>query len=106
VCAHDIGCTGWLRDVRLHLRGVVGQRDSSGSGMAGYRVQPREAADVLAVTPPATPSPSPSANPSATPAPSADPSLLSIAAARAAAVNTRLTVRGVVTLPSSLAEAN
>jgi hypothetical protein len=104
--ATDIDVTGWLRDVRLHLRGVVGQRDSSGSGMAGYRVQPREAADVLAVTPPATPSPSPSANPSATPAPSADPSLLSIAAARAAAVNTRLTVRGVVTLPSSLAEAN
>jgi Lamin Tail Domain len=103
--ATGIDVTAWTRDVRLHLRGVVGQRDSSGSGTAGYRVQPRDAADILAVTPPATPSPSPSINPSATPAPSADPSVLSIAAARAAEVNTRLTVRGVVTLPSGLAEA-
>ena len=102
--ATGIDVTGWLRDVRLHLRGVVGQRDSSGSGTAGYRVQPREAADILAVTPPATPGPSPSTDPSTTPAPSADPSVLSIAAARAAGVNTRLTVRGVVTLPSGLAE--
>lgn len=95
----------WTRDVRLHLRGVVGQRDSSGSGTTGYRVQPRDVADVLAVTPPATPSPAPSVVPSATPEPSADPSVLSIAAARATAVNTRLTVRGVVTLPSGLVEA-
>jgi Lamin Tail Domain len=101
--ATGIDVTAWTRDVRLHLRGVVGQRDSSGSGTAGYRVQPRDTADIVAVTP-ATPSPSPSTNPSATPAPSDDPSVLSIAAARAAAVNARLTVRGVVTLPSSLAE--
>ena len=99
-----IDATAWARDVRLHLRGVVGQRDSSGSGAAGYRVQPRDAADVLAITPPATPSPTPPANPSATPAPSADPLVLSLAAARAASVNSRLTVRGVVTLPSGLAE--
>ena len=102
--ATGIDVNAWTRDVRLHLRGVVGQRDSSGSGTVGYRVQPRDAADILTVTPPATPSPSPSTDPSATPAPSGDPSVLSIAAARAAGVNTRLTVRGVVTLPSSLAE--
>jgi hypothetical protein len=100
----DIDVTTWTRDVRLHLRGVVGQRDSSGSGTAGYRVQPRDAVDVLAVTPPATPSPTPSTNPSATPLPSAGPSVVSIAAARATGVNARLTVRGVVTLPSGLAE--
>jgi len=102
--ATGIDVTGWLSDVRLHLRGVVGQRDSSGSGTAGYRVQPRDADDLLALVPPATPSPSPLTNPSATPAPSANPSVLGIAAARAAGVNTRLTVRGVVTLPSGLAE--
>ena len=61
--ATGIDVTGWTRDTRLHLRGVVGQRDSSGSGTAGYRVQPRDAADILAVTPPATPSPSPSHQP-------------------------------------------
>lgn len=102
--ATGIGTTAWVRDVRLHLRGVVGQRDSSGSGAAGYRVQPRDAADILAVTPPPTPSPTPSVDPSASPLPSAGPSVVSIASARAAAVNTRLTVRGVVTLPSGLAE--
>jgi uncharacterized protein YdeI (BOF family) len=102
--ATGVDVTGWTRDARLHLRGVVGQRDSSGSGTAGYRVQPRDGADILAVTPPASPSPSPSPNPSATPVPSANPAVLSIAAARAMGVNTRLTVRGVVTLPAGLAE--
>ena len=58
--ATGIDVTAWTRDVRLHLRGVVGQRDSSGSGSVGYRSQPRDAADVLALTPPATPSPMPS----------------------------------------------
>ena len=103
--ATGIDVTGWTGDMRLHLRGVVGQRDSSGSGAVGYRVQPRDAADVLALTPPATPSPTPSTTPPASPAPSVDPSVLSIAAARAAAVNSHLTVRGVVTLPSGLAVA-
>lgn len=102
--ATGIDLTEWTRDTRLHLRGVVGQRDSSGSGTTGYRLQPRDAADVLALIPPATPSPAPTSTASATPLPSADPSVVSIAAARAAAVNTRLTVRGVVTLPSGLAE--
>ena len=99
-----IDVTAWTRDSRLHLRGVVGQRDSSGSGLSGYRVQPRDAADVLALTAPATPSPTPSTTPAATPLPSGDPSVLSIAAARAAPVNSRLTVRGVVTLPTGLGE--
>jgi hypothetical protein len=103
--ATGIDVAAWTRDARLHLRGVVGQRDSSGSGISGYRVQPRDAADVLALTAPPTPSPAPSGTASATPLPSADPSVLSIASARAAAVNSRLTVRGVVTLPTGLGEA-
>jgi Lamin Tail Domain len=102
--ATGIDVSGWTRDVRLHVRGVVGQRDSSGSGTAGYRVQPRDTTDVLALTPPATPSPSASESGTASPSPSDDPSVLSIAAARAAPVNTRLTVRGVVTLPTGLGE--
>ena len=61
--ATGIDVTGWTRDARLHLRGVVGQRDSSGSGTAGYRVQPRDAADILAVTPPATSEPDAIAQP-------------------------------------------
>jgi uncharacterized protein YdeI (BOF family) len=94
-----IDTSGWIRDAALHLRGVVGQRDSSGSGTAGYRVQPRDPSDVLSLLP-ATPSPSGSASP----APSGDPNLLSIAAARSAPFNARVAVRGIVTLPSDLAE--
>jgi uncharacterized protein YdeI (BOF family) len=98
--ATAIETAAWIRGGSLHLRGVVGQRDSSGSGTAGYRLQPRDASDVLSLSPPATPTPSASA----TPNPSGDPSVVSIAAARSAAFNARLTVRGIVTLPSDLAE--
>lgn len=97
--------SGWQRGTILDARGVVGQRDSSGTGTTGYRVQLRDQADVLAVA-----QPSPSASPSVTsspggtpsPAPSDDPSVVSIATARRAAPNARLRVRGVVTLPSSV----
>jgi uncharacterized protein YdeI (BOF family) len=98
--ATAIDTAGWIRGASLHLRGVVGQRDSSGSGTAGYRVQPRDPADVLSLLPPSTPSPSASGSPS----PSGDPSLMSIAAARSAPFNARVTVRGIVTLPSGLVE--
>ncbi|HYN63369.1 MAG TPA: lamin tail domain-containing protein, partial [Candidatus Limnocylindrales bacterium] len=56
--ATAIDTAGWIRGASLHVRGVVGQRDSSGSGTAGYRVQPRDTADVLSLMPPTTPSPS------------------------------------------------
>jgi uncharacterized protein YdeI (BOF family) len=95
-----IDTAGWLRGASIHLRGVVGQRDSSGSGTAGYRLQPRDASDVLTLLPPATPTPAPSASPG----PSGDPSVVSIAAARSAPFNARVTVRGIVTLPSDLVE--
>ncbi|MGH2380745.1 MAG: hypothetical protein ACRDG7_05940 [Candidatus Limnocylindria bacterium] len=94
----------WTNGARLVLVGVVGQRDSTGTGSSGYRVQPRDGADVDLASPP---SPSPSTgessgpDPSPTP-PAADGSVLLIADARAAAKNARVTVRGVVTLPSGI----
>jgi hypothetical protein len=95
----------WSHGSQVHLRGVIGQRDSSGTGTSGYRLQPRDAADVLLVAAP-TPSLSQSATPRATASPSAsaDPAVISIAAARARPFNSRVSVRGVVTLPSSLTE--
>ena len=95
---------GWTSGVQIRLRGVVGQRDSSGSGTGGYRVMPRDQADLLDEgTPTATPSSSGSASPSASASasPSAQP-LLTIAQARAAGKNERVRVRGVVTLPTGL----
>lgn len=109
--------------------GPLGQRDSSGTGLAGYRLHatlPGELVVVAAPTPspsptpiptpisPATPLPSespagsatpsiaptPTPAPSSTPAPSATPSagpLVTIAAARSAAVGSRLAIAGVVT---------
>ncbi|HET6744671.1 MAG TPA: OB-fold nucleic acid binding domain-containing protein, partial [Candidatus Limnocylindria bacterium] len=97
-----IDTTGWARGATLHLQGVVGQRDSSGTGTAGYRLQPRDGADILGFVPP--PTPNPSASGSASPSPSGDPSLMSIADARAMPFNARVSVRGIVTLPSDLAD--
>jgi DNA/RNA endonuclease YhcR with UshA esterase domain len=109
-----IDTAAWARGVGVRLIGVVGQRDSSGTGTSGFRVQPRDAADILSVEP-ATPSPTPtpeptptatassSASPSSTPTPG--PSLVSITQARAAAAGTRLRIRGVVTAPSGLVES-
>jgi hypothetical protein len=127
--ATGIDTAGWGRGVGLTVIGVVGQRDSSGSGTAGFRVQPRDAADVIAVEPPATPSPTPSPTvaptvaptpaPTATPVASASASpsaaasstatpeavpLVSIGEGRAAATGTHLRIRGVVTAPSGLLE--
>jgi hypothetical protein len=57
--------------------GPVGQRDSSGTGLAGYRVHATEASDFEILIPP-TPSPTampnPTATPASTPAPTATPS--------------------------------
>ena len=93
----------WVRGTRLRVTGVVGQRDSSGTGTSGYRLQLRDAADLLAVEPPPSPSPtaSSSVSPTASPAPG-DGTVVSIATARQTPPNARVRVRGVVTLPSSL----
>jgi hypothetical protein len=111
--ATGIDTSSWGRGVGLTLIGVVGQRDSSGGGTSGYRVQPRDNADLLAVEPIATPSPSPTPEPTVTPIPSPTPSptpapeapLVAISEARAAATGTHLRIRGVVTAPSGLIEA-
>ena len=110
VDAAGIDPTGWVPGTSVRLVGVVGQRDSSGTGLSGYRVHPRDSADLLAFGP--TPTPAPTATPVATatptPAPTATPDalcpLVSIADARSAPTGTRLRIRGVVTLPSGLVD--
>jgi hypothetical protein len=100
--ATGIDTAAWQRGTSLRLRGVVGQRDSSGSGTAGYRLLPRDPADVLGVVAP-TPSPSPSPTPGTDPdgsAPPDAPALVAIADARRLESGTPIRVRGVVTLPS------
>lgn len=56
----------------VEVIGVVGQRDSSGTGVAGYRIHATEPGDFLIVEPPA-PTPAPSLAPTATPAPTRTP---------------------------------
>ena len=106
--ATGIDATSWTDGRHLSIVGVVGQRDSSGSGTAGYRVQPRDAADVEILpdpSPDASPTASPDPDPTPTPGASVPPSgVTRIADARAAPKNTRLTVRGVVTLASGTIE--
>ena len=112
----DIGA--WEVGAHVSLHGVVGQRDSTGSGTGGYRVQPRDAGDVIGVEPPVVATPTPSASPmgsptasqSAAPSTSPPPSggsappLVTIAEARASATNARVRVRGVVTIASGMVE--
>jgi len=96
------------------LSGVIGQRDTSGTGMAGYRLHPRSLDDVVPLQPPPTPTPTPAptpspaptataplptptAGPTASPSPSVAPAV-SIAVARGRSIGQRVTVRGVVTV--------
>ncbi len=95
----------WAAGTRLSIRGVVDQRDSSGTGTSGYRLMPRDESDVLSILEPSpTPASSPAGSP--TPMPTATPgtSATDISDARGSAKNTRLVVRGVVTMPSGLFE--
>ncbi len=99
----DVG--GMLSSASLELVGVVGQRDSSGTGLAGYRVQPRDQQDVLQLGAPTTepdPSGSAEATASATPSGGSAEDVVTVAAARLAAGGAHVRVRGVVTLPSSV----
>ncbi|TMB85129.1 MAG: lamin tail domain-containing protein [Chloroflexi bacterium] len=126
-----IDTTEWMRGAHLALIGVAGQRDSSGTDFAGYRVLPRDAVDILELVPPSTPTPSPTASPSptptasltgsptpspsasqtatgspsVTPSPSASiPPVISIREARAVATGSAVHVRGVVTLGSGIVD--
>ena len=105
--ATGIDTAAWSDGAGVTVVGVVGQRDSTGTGSSGYRVQPRDPDDVEVLAS-ATPTPSPTAAPTSAPTPSPSPSdanVIPIAAARAAAKNARVTVRGVVTLASGTVEA-
>ena len=86
----------WRSGSALELVGVVGQRDSSGSGTDGYRVFPRDPGDVLGVG-------APGASPTHGQPPGAE-GVTPISKARAAAENTQLRIRGVVTLPPGLVD--
>lgn len=106
VSLSEIDTSRWLREARVDLVGVVGQRDATGSGSVGYRVQPRDASDVISVGPPnSSPSASGSVAPTASPDASEDPAgITSIADARMAPKNARVRVRGVVTLPPGIVD--
>ena len=100
--ATGIDTAAWADGAGVTVVGVVGQRDSTGTGSSGYRVQPR-APDDVEVLPATTPTPSPSRLPAGAHGHAVTrriPSVIAIAAARAAGKNARVTVRGVVTLAS------
>ncbi len=101
-----IDTSGWKSGSLVALVGVVGQRDSSGTGSAGYRIQPRDPADVESIEGTPTPTPSETASPTVTPDPSESPpvDLLTIAQARSVAPGALVRVRGVVTLPNGLVD--
>ena len=101
-----IDVAGWADGRPITVVGVVGQRDSSGTGASGYRVQPRDPDDVeLLPLPSPTPGSSAGSSPTPTPSPSESTGeLMTIAAARVVPINERVTVRGVVTLASGTIE--
>lgn len=117
----NIDTAAWVTGARLDLVGVVGQRDATGTGTTGYRVQPRDTADILATLPPAMPTPSatpsptpvstatplatPTATPAATPVPGDGLPVVSVAAAREMETGARLRIRAVVTAGSGLPDA-
>ncbi len=100
---------GLARGDRLTAAGPLGQRDSGGTGLAGYRLHVTRAADVVRSSPDPSPQPSipasPTPGPTGPPSPPAEPGVLSIAEARALAAGSTIRVRGVVTAePERLAK--
>jgi hypothetical protein len=103
-----IDTSGWAPGARVEAIGVIGQRDSTGAGTVGYRLQPRDQSDVLGVVPPEDPSPSAGESGSATPSASpsgGEPALMTIDDARGVERNDRVRVRGVVTLATGIVDA-
>ncbi len=101
---------------RIIAVGPLGQRDSSGTGVAGYRLFVTAVSDLVVEPPPTatpsaaptpsqtpTPTPGPTGSPlptptaSPTPAPSPTPATPSIAGVRGQAIGSTASVRGVVT---------
>jgi hypothetical protein len=110
------------RGALVQLTGVVGQRDTSGTGLAGYRLHLRGPADVVELqTPSPSPSPTvqptatasaqpspaptstamPTPDPSPTASPAATPTILSIAAARSLTLGATATIQGTVTVEAN-----
>lgn len=83
--------------------GPVGQRDSSGTGLAGYRIHVTEAGD-FQVLPSETPPPAPSPSATATPSPSGAPSPVPSSAPTPAP--TPSTTPGPTTAPTPAATPN
>ncbi len=104
--ATGIEVSGWGPPFVVDAIGVVGQRDSSGTGTSGYRVQPRDSADVRVAGPAPTsmPSPGSSTPPAATPSTSPSTDAISVAAARRLPKGASAVVRGVVTLAPRLVD--
>jgi hypothetical protein len=102
-----IATTGWTSGARLEIVGVVGQRDSTGTGTSGYRLQPRDPSDVI-VLGAETFSPSPSTPPGPgdpTQGPSPQPGgVMSIAEARALPKHAAARIQGTVTLAPGLVD--
>ncbi|MBW3612854.1 MAG: lamin tail domain-containing protein [Chloroflexi bacterium] len=102
-----IDTSAWTAGTLVDLVGVVGQRDSSGTGTSGYRLQPRDPADVRdAGTPPPTAAPSDSptpGDPGPTPAPTPE-GVISISEARSLPKHATARVRGVVTMAPGLVD--
>jgi len=101
-----IDSAAWEDGTVLDVVGVVGQRDATGSGVSGYRVQPRDAADVMSVAAPPSPTPTPPGDETPAPSASDEPGtgVISIAAARELPKNARATVRGTVTLAPGIVD--
>ena len=109
--ASGIVATDLPRNAAVVLVGVLGQRDSSGTGTSGYRLYPRSRADIVrAADPTPSPTPVPTASPTptetgapeptATPTPTASlPTELTIATARSLPIDILVRVRGTVTAP-------
>jgi cytochrome c-type biogenesis protein CcmE len=120
-----LGDASPVRGSIVVARGPLGQRDSSGTGLGGYRLHATLAGELevfpapsptptttamptATPTPTASPSPVPTAQPTGTPGPTATASAsaspsptpseapLTVAAARATAIGTAVVVRGVV----------
>ncbi|MGH2407558.1 MAG: lamin tail domain-containing protein [Candidatus Limnocylindrales bacterium] len=109
--ASGIVATDLPRDAGVVIVGVLGQRDSSGTGTSGYRLYPRSPADlghapdptptttpIPSSTPTGTATASPAPSATASPGPTSSPTTeLSVADARTRAIDTLVRVRGTVT---------
>jgi hypothetical protein len=88
------------KGARLRVTGIVGQRESSSGAGDGYRLWPRDAADVEALSgPPPTATPRAPGQPGPDPSPRPGPSSSPVVRIRALRPGVPATIEGVVTSP-------